>query len=460
MTTTAVEKPTDLGPTPPNDIPAEQAVLGAMMLSANAVAEILDLVDGGDFYRPIHGTIFDAIVHQYSRGMPTDPIAVAAHLADTGDLARIGGAPYMHTLIAAVPTAANGSYYARQVAEHASDRRLVETGMKITTLGFSGIRDPANPKIDQAAGLLDQAITVRHRTELVTAGDALQDVLKKIEQAADHPGLLGMSTGFIDLDRYTHGLQAGHMWVIAGRPGMGKSVLGCADIVRSVAIDQKIPTLVFSLEMGKEEILRRLLSAEANIPHEKLLTGKLTDQDWSDLARASARIDEADLYIDDSGIVTLTGMRTAARRLSMKLAAKGKTLGLIIVDYLQLMSGSGSRKEENRQQEVANISRGLKLLARELLVAMLTISQLNRGPEGRASKRPQLSDLRESGAVEQDVDVAILLHRDDYYDKECARAGECDFIVAKCRHGETGDITVAAQLHVMRFADMSRDAIR
>jgi len=389
MTTATAEKPTNLGPTLPNDQGAERCVLGAMLLSPNAVAEVLELVQAGDFYKPIHATVFDAVVFLYSRGHPTDPFAVATHLAETGDLQRVGGAPYLHDLISTVPTAANGPYFARIVAEAASDRRLVEAGMQITNLGYSEIRDPDHPKIDQAAGLLDQAINIRHRVDLVPVGASLSEVLRLIEEAAERPGLLGWSTGIIDLDGYTHGLQSGHLWVIAGRPGMGKSILACGNFVRSVCIEQGIGTLIISLEMSKEEIIRRLIAAEANVPHERLLTGRLSEDDWIRVAKATAKLDEAPLYIDDSGSATLTAVRTAARRLAVILAGKGQTLGLVIVDFLQLMTGSGSRKEENRQQEVANLSRGLKLLTREMAINIVAVSQLNRGPESRAGKRPQ-----------------------------------------------------------------------
>ncbi|WP_413775672.1 replicative DNA helicase [Micromonospora sp. RTGN7] len=793
--------------TPPQDVAAEQCVIGGMLLSKDAIADVVEILKSNDFYRPVHATVFDAILDIYGRGEPADPITVAAALADSGDLARIGGAPYLHTLIASVPTAANAAYYARIVGERAVLRRLVEAGTKIVQLGYGtgkgGTRD-----VDDIVDLAQQAvyeITERRVSEdFAVLADMLQPTLDEIEAVGAQGGMMtGVPTGFTDLDRLLNGLQAGQLIIVAGRPGLGKAlaldtllptpdgwttmgevavgdqllaadgtpttvtaafevrydrpcyevefsdgavivadaehlwktttragcrqpeasshhhwsdvlpghpvshdgvlttariaatlrtdtadrrlnhaVENCAPLrlppqdlvvppytlgmllgdgetrssrfptvdtdmvdlvaqtgllarpsgptactvaqptparngsdlallrrvdvapdkhipaeylraseaqrrallaglmdtdgtvaaggnlqyastskrliecvrelvvslgyrctineapargrsadssvaytvsfftpdtvfelerkrathaarrgtssdgratsrfivdvrpvpsvpVRCVTVDNPdhlylagrsmIPThnstasmdfarhaairtnqaaAIFSLEMSKVEIIMRVLSAEARVPLHVLRSGQLSDDDWTKLARCMGEISEAPLFVDDTPSMNLMEIRAKARRLKQK-----HDLKLIVVDYLQLMTSP--KRTESRQQEVADLSRGLKLLAKEVQCPVIAVSQLNRGPEQRTDKRPQLSDLRESGSIEQDADVVILLHRDDYYDKESPRAGEADFIVAKHRNGPTDSITVAAQLHLSRFVDMA-----
>ena len=751
--------------TPPQDIAAEQCVLGGMLLSKDAIADVVEILKSNDFYRPVHATVFDAILDLYGRGEPADAITVAAALADSGDLNRIGGAPYLHTLIASVPTAANASYYARIVGERAVLRRLVEAGTRIVQLGY-GSAAGGGRDVDDIVDLAQQAVydvTERRVNEdFAVLADMLQPTLDEIEAVGASGGMMtGVPTGFTDLDRLLNGLHAGQLIIVAGRPGLGKAlaldtplptpqgwttmgevrvgdrllaadgrpttitaafdvlhdracyevefsdgsvivadaehlwkttaaqppltaappadgqpstagqdsptgqvvttaqiaatlhtadqrlnhavenaaplllperelpvppyVLGCrlgteaateaGDVapaateaaelpegpegphipavylraaqgqrrallaglldaggtvgptgeirftargprlaedvrelivslgyqcgpvtavpggpagqpvsalelvttdevfqaeekraahrsrsrgipqtrsryvvavrpvpsvpVRCVTVDNDehlylagrsmIPThnstasmdfarnaairanqaaAIFSLEMSKVEIVMRLLSAEARVPLHVLRSGQLSDDDWTKLARCMGEISEAPLFVDDTPNMNLMEIRAKARRLKQR-----HDLKMIVVDYLQLMSSP--KKTESRQQEVAELSRGLKLLAKEVECPVIAVSQLNRGPEQRTDKRPQLSDLRESGSIEQDADVVILLHRDDYYDKESPRAGEADFIVAKHRNGPTDTITVAAQLHLSRFVDMA-----
>lgn len=436
---------------PPQDVAAEQCVLGGMMLSKDAIADVVEILRVADFYRPVHATIFDAVIDLYGRGEPADPITVAAALDSAGELSRIGGAPYLHTLISAVPTAANAAYYARIVSERAVLRRLVEAGTKIVQLGY-GAAAAASRDVDDIVDLAQQAIydvTERRVSEdFAILADMLQPTLDEIEAVGAQGGVMtGVPTGFTDLDRLLNGLQPGQLIIVAGRPGLGKSTASM-DFARNAAVRANLASAIFSLEMSKVEIVMRLLSAEARVPLHVLRSGQLSDDDWTKLARRMGEISEAPIFVDDTPNMTLMEIRAKARRLKQR-----HDLRLIIVDYLQLMTSP--KRTESRQQEVADLSRGLKLLAKEVECPVIAVSQLNRGPEQRTDKRPQLSDLRESGSIEQDADVVILLHRDDYYDKESPRAGEADFIVAKHRNGPTDTITVAAQLHLSRFVDMA-----
>lgn len=436
---------------PPQDVAAEQSVLGGMMLSKDAIADAIEIVRSADFYRPAHATIFDAIIDLYGRGEPADPVVVVGALTNAGTIARVGGMSYVHDLVHAVPTAANTAYYARIVAERAVLRRLVEAGTKIVQMGY-GAAGTAGRDVDDVVDLAQQAIydvTERRVSEDFQAlAEVLQPTLDEIEAIGAHGGAMtGVPTGFADLDALLNGLHPGQLIVVAGRPGLGKSTVSL-DFVRHASVRHGLASAVFSLEMSKVEIVMRVLSAEARVGLHALRSGQLSDEDWTKLARRMGEISEAPLFIDDSPNLTLMEIRAKARRLRQR-----HELRLLVVDYLQLMTSP--KRVESRQQEVSELSRGLKLLAKEVDCPVVAVAQLNRGPEQRTDKRPQLSDLRESGAIEQDSDVVILLHRDDYYDKESPRAGEADFIVAKHRNGPTDTITVAAQLHFSRFVDMA-----
>ncbi|GAB2580517.1 replicative DNA helicase [Paractinoplanes abujensis] len=436
---------------PPQDVAAEQGVLGGMLLSKDAIADVVEILKTNDFYRPVHATIFDTILDLYGRGEPADALTVAASLADSGDLQRIGGVPYLHTLIESVPTAANAAYYARIVGERAILRRVVEAGTKIVQLGY-GANGNGGRDVDDIVDLAQQAIydvtEKRVSEDYAALGDMLQPTLDEIEAVGAAGGVMsGVPTGFSDLDRLLNGLHPGQLIIVAGRPGLGKSTASM-DFARNAAIRHNCASAIFSLEMSKIEMVMRLLSAEARVPLHVLRSGQLTDDDWSKLARRMGEISEAPIFVDDTPNMNLMEIRAKARRLKQR-----NNLKLLVIDYLQLMSSP--KRTESRQQEVSELSRGLKLLAKEIECPVIGVSQLNRGPEQRTDKRPQLSDLRESGSIEQDADVVILLHRDDYYDKESPRAGEADFIVAKHRNGPTDTVTVAAQLHLSRFVDMA-----
>ncbi|MGQ0629859.1 MAG: replicative DNA helicase [Sporichthyaceae bacterium] len=432
---------------PPQDMVAEQCVLGGMMLSKDAIADVVETVRGNDFYRPAHQLVYDAVLDLYGRGEPADAVTVSAELTKRGEIARAGGAPYLHTLISSVPTAANAGYYARIVRERAILRRLVEAGTRITQMGYTG--DGEVDAIVDAAQAEIYSITDRRASEdYLPLSAIMEGTLDEIESIGSRGGQMsGVPTGFEELDALVHGFHPGQMVIVAARPGLGKSTLAL-DFARSASIKHGQTSVIFSLEMGRNEITMRLLSAEAGVALHKIRAGTLTDDDWTRLARRMGEVSSAPLFIDDSPNMTMMEIRAKARRLKQR-----QDLRLVIIDYLQLMSSG--KKVESRQQEVSEFSRSLKLLAKELEVPVIALSQLNRGPEQRTDKKPMLSDLRESGSLEQDADIVVLLHREDAYERESPRAGEADMIVAKHRNGPQGVITVAFQGHYSRFVDMA-----
>ncbi|PEG33169.1 replicative DNA helicase [Mycolicibacterium agri] len=440
----------DFGRQPPQDEAAEQAVLGGMLLSKDAIADVLERLRPGDFYRPNHQCVYDAILDLYGRGEPADAVTVAAELDRRGLLRRIGGAPYLHTLISTVPTAANAGYYASIVAEKALLRRLVEAGTRVVQYGYAGAEGAEVAEIvDRAQAEIYDVTEGRTSEDFVALEDLLQPTMDEIDAIASQGGIArGVPTGFIELDEVTNGLHPGQMIVIAARPGVGKSTLGL-DFLRSCSIKNRLTSVIFSLEMSKSEIVMRLLSAEAKIKLSDMRSGRMSDDDWTRLARRMSEISEAPLFIDDSPNMMMMEIRAKARRLKQK-----HDLRLIVIDYLQLMTSG--KKVESRQQEVSEFSRQLKLLAKELEVPVVAMSQLNRGPEQRTDKKPMLADLRESGAIEQDSDMVILLHRPDAFERDDPRGGEADLILAKHRNGPTKTITVAHQLHLSRFTNMAK----
>ncbi|SNS97226.1 replicative DNA helicase [Micrococcales bacterium KH10] len=437
--------------TPPQDVAAEQSVLGSMLISKDAIADVIEAVRSVDFYRPAHEIIFDAITDLYGRGEPADAVTVVAELTKKGELGRVGGGTYIYDLIATVPTAANAGYYARIVRERAILRRLVEAGTRIVQLGYAAEGGDVDDLVNNAQAEVYAVTETRSSEDYVPLGSVIESTFDEIERNAGRgDGMAGVPTGFVDLDELTNGLHAGQMVVIAARPAIGKSTLGI-DIARAASIKYNQTSVVFSLEMSRNEIVMRLLAAEADISLQKLRNGRVEPNDWNKLAATQERINGAPLFIDDSPNMSLMEIRAKCRRLKQR-----HDLKLVVIDYLQLMT-SGKRVE-SRQQEVSEFSRALKLLAKELEVPVIAISQLNRGPEARTDKKPQMSDLRESGSIEQDADMVILLHREDAYEKEHPRAGEADLIVAKHRNGPTANITVAFQGKFSRFRDMPRDS--
>ena len=432
---------------PPQDLHAEQSVLGSMLINKDAIADCLEAVKAHDFYRPAHELIFDAVLDLFGRGEPADAITVADELGKRGDLTRVGGQAYLHQLIQSVPTAANAGYYAEIVHERAVLRRLVEAGTRIVQMGYAQGEGDIDDIVNRAQAEVYSVAEKRGGEDYNVLGDLLNETMEEIEAASGRTDdLIGVPTGFIELDQLTNGLHPGQMIVVAARPAVGKSTLGI-DIARAAAIKHNMAAAVFSLEMSRTEITMRILSAEATIQLQDLRKGLKNQEQWTKLARIMGKISNAPLFIDDSPNMSLMEIRAKCRRLKQQ-----HNLRLVVIDYLQLMTSG--KKVESRQQEVAEFSRALKLLAKELEVPVIAISQLNRGPEQRTDKRPQMSDLRESGSIEQDADVVILLHRDR---SDPERDGEADIIVAKHRNGPTKDIILAFQGHYSRFNNMARD---
>ncbi|MBP3088217.1 replicative DNA helicase [Corynebacterium sp. sy017] len=435
---------------PPHDKDAEQGVLGAMLMSPQKVVDIIELLLPEDFYLPAHQLIYSAIIDLFTDGKEIDPVIVSARLDRNNDLERVGGAPYLHTLTSVVPTAANAHYYAEIVSEKSILRKLVNAGTRVVQLGYEGTE---GAEIETVLDLAQQevyGISRKNTAEDYSIfADLIQPTMDQLDEITENGGLaMGIPTGFIDLDNLTNGLHGGQMIIVAARPGVGKSTLAL-DFVRSCSIKHNKASVIFSLEMSKSEIVMRLLSAETEIKLSDMRAGRLDDHAWTKLASRVGQIEKAPIFIDDSSSLTMMDIRSKSRKLKEKY-----DLQMIVVDYLQLMS-SGKRVE-SRQQEVSEFSRQLKLLAKELDVPLIAISQLNRGPESRTDKRPQIADLRESGSLEQDADMVMLLYRPDSQDKENERAGEADIILAKHRGGPIDTVEVAHQLHYSRFVDMAR----
>jgi replicative DNA helicase len=389
--TEIVPRNDDFERTPPHDVAAEQCVLGGMLLSKDAISDVIEVIRPADHYRPAHQLIHEAILDLYSRGEPADAITVANELTRRAEITRVGGAPYLHTLISSVPTAANAGYYARIVRERAILRRLVEAGTRIVQFGYAGEAD-ADELVDRAQAEVYSVTERRTSEDYHSLSEIMPGALDEIEAIGSrNGGLTGVPTGFADLDALTNGLHPSQMVVIAARPAMGKSTLAM-DFARAAAIRHSMATVLFSLEMGRNEITMRLLSAESRVPLQKMRTGQMDDDDWARLAQRMSEVADAPLFIDDSPNMSMMEIRAKCRRLKQR-----HDLKFVIVDYLQLMSSP--KRVENRQQEVSELSRSLKLLAKELEVPVVALSQLNRGSEQRTDKRPMLSDLRESGCL-------------------------------------------------------------
>jgi replicative DNA helicase len=430
----------------PHNLDAEQSTLGGMLLSQEAVAEVFETVSGVDFYAPKHELIFNAILNLFGRGEPTDVIAVTDELNKQGNLVKAGGADYLHSLTGYVPTAANAGYYAKIVADKAILRRLIEAGTRIAQAGYES-QGEVEDLVNQAQAEIYKVSSQSSKEDYVPLSDSLEAAIHEIEGAQKRGGeLTGVPTGFADLDAYTHGLHPGQLVIVAARPAVGKSTFAL-DLARNAAVKHNQATIFFSLEMGRAEIAMRLMSAESSIYLQSMRKGTVTDADWTRLAAVRGRINDAPLYIDDSPNMSLVEIRAKCRRLAQQVDLK-----LVVIDYIQLMSSG--KKVESRQQEVSEFSRALKLLAKELGLPVVALSQLNRQAEQAKDKKPELSHLRESGSLEQDADVVVLLHREGIYEKDHPRAGEADLILAKQRNGPTGTVVVAFHGQYSRFVNM------
>ncbi len=438
---------------PPHNLDAEQSVLGAMLLSRDAIAAVAETIAADDFYKPAHGHVYEAVTALYGSGHPVDPVTVAEELERSGLLESVGGAATLISIQDRTPATTNASRYAQIVSELALLRRMISVANEIAELGYQR-PDDVIKAVDEAEARIYDVAQRRLTTSTAAIRDLLSASLDRLEHLYEQgDALTGTPTGFLDLDELLSGLQPSALVVVGARPAMGKTAFAlglAANAALSTASPR--PTLVFSLEMSQIEITQRLLCSQAKVDATRIRNGKLSADDWTKISHTVGRLAEAPIWIDDNPNVSVMEIRSKARRLKSKIG----DLGLIVVDYIQLMSGRSGA--ESRQVEVAEISRGLKILARELEVPVVALAQLNRGLEARTEKRPMLSDLRESGSLEQDADVVMFLYRDEVYNPESADAGMAEVLVAKHRAGPTGLIRLAFNGKYTLFENMAKSS--
>jgi len=433
---------------PPQNIEAEIAVLGSMLLEEDAIPLVLELVDGFCFYKDSNRKIFEAIMSLYDAHKVVDLITLTDELKKKDMLDDIGGATYLTSLVDNVPTAANVQYYAKIVKERSILRSLITNATQIVKEGFES-KDNVDQLLDRAERLIFEISDHRAESGYAPIKDIIKDSIETIDKLYQRKAhVTGLPTGFVDLDIKTAGLQASDLIVVAGRPSMGKSALAVS-IAEHIGVIEKIPVAFFSLEMSKEQLVQRMLCSHARVDAHKVRSGYLSPSDWPKLTAAAGKLSEAPIYIDDTPAISALELRAKARRMKSHHDIK-----MCVVDYLQLMRGSGSI--ENRQQEISEISRSIKALARELDVPIIAISQLSRAVETRQDHRPQLSDLRESGAIEQDADLVILLLREEYYTPTEENKGIAEVIIAKQRNGPVGSVRLTFIKEYMRFENLVR----
>ena len=430
---------------PPHDDAAELAVLGAMFLDREAASLALEMLTGEDFYRPDHRQVFEAAEELYHSGVPIDMITVKNKLEEKQVFEQIGGLPFLANISTSVDSSANMRHYAAIVEEKSVLRRLIRTANNISQMSYEGKTD-VNAIMDTAEKGIFDIMQNRHSDQFHHIRDIAVDSIEKIEDIYRSKGkLTGVPTGFVDFDQKTAGLQKSDLILLAARPSMGKTAFAL-NIIQNAAIRSNVPTAVFSLEMSREQLVNRMLCSEAMLDAQRLRTGELTDSDWADLIQAMGPLSQAPIYIDDTPGVTPMEVRSKCRRLKVE-----KGLGLIVIDYLQLMSGNS--RNDSRQQEISEISRSLKAIAREMEAPVIALSQLSRACEQRADHRPMLSDLRESGAIEQDADVVAFLYRDEYYFPDTEKKNQAELIIAKQRNGPTGTVDLTWMGQYTKFGN-------
>ncbi|MBI4126092.1 MAG: replicative DNA helicase [Deltaproteobacteria bacterium] len=432
---------------PPQDLEAEQSVLGAMLLDNDAIHRVAELLEPVDFYRDTHRRIYQAILNLYQKNEAVDLVTVTSELKRLNELEQIGGANYLSQLVDTVPTTANAGSYSKLIREKSVVRRLIEGATKIAARGYEPLSN-AEEYLDEAERVIFEIARARTRQAFVSLKDIVKDSFKAIEGLYERKELItGVSTGFTELDRLTSGLQRSDLIIVAGRPSMGKTAFAL-NMVEHAAIERGKICAVFSLEMSKEQLVQRMLCSRAEVDASKLRGGFLGESDWPKLTRAAGLLSEAPIFIDDSAALTVLEVRAKARRLQREHG-----LDLMVVDYLQLMRGIG--RVESREREISEISRSLKALAKELNVPVIALSQLNRSVESRTDKRPQLADLRESGSIEQDADVVAFIYRDEMYNPESPDMGKAEVIIGKQRNGPTGRAILAFRSNCTRFDNLA-----
>ena len=437
---------------PPQNIEAEQAVLGAMMIDKEAISKATEILRENDFYRQDHRAVYQVVVDLFSKNQAVDMVTVTEALKREGKLEDVGGIQFITYLANAVPTAANITYHAKIVEEKSLLRQLISVSTQIAGSGYEGSED-VNTLLDNAERMILGVSERKISRDFAPIKEVVMSAVDRIDELYNKKGgITGIATGFIDFDRLTSGLQASDLILIAARPSMGKTAL-VLNMAQNIAIREKKSVAFFSLEMSKEQLVQRMLCAEASIDSSRLRIGELEDNDWEKLIWAADSLSRAEIFIDDTPGITVMEMRAKARRLKVE-----HNLQLIVIDYLQLMQGSGKKSGENRQQELSDISRSLKALARELNVPVIALSQLSRSVESRQVKRPMLSDLRESGALEQDADLVAFLYREDYYDKETENKNITELIIAKHRNGPVDTVKLFFHKQYTRFANLAKGA--
>ncbi|HBE06943.1 MAG TPA: replicative DNA helicase [Firmicutes bacterium] len=433
---------------PPQNIDAEKSTLGSMLLEKEAIFTATEILKPDDFYREAHRQIFQAVSALSGRGEPVDLVTVAEELRQRNLLEQVGGASYLASLANCVPTAANVEHYAKIVEEKSVLRALISASTRVAQMGYDANLE-VETILDEAERAIFAITQKRNIQGFVSLRSILIEAFERIEKLyTEKGGITGIPTGYADLDRLTSGWQPSDLIIIAARPSMGKTTF-TLNLAQQAAVDMKIPVIYFSLEMSKEQLAQKLLCAEAGVDSQRLRTGQLVESDWPKLSYALGRLSEANMFIDDTPGISAMEIRAKARRIKAE-----HNLGLIVIDYLQLMQSR--TRSENRQQEVADISRSLKALARELAVPVIACSQLSRAVEQRAQKVPSLADLRESGSLEQDADIVAFLYRDDYYNPDTDKKNITELIIAKHRNGPTGSIELYFQKEYSKFESLDK----
>jgi replicative DNA helicase len=436
---------------PPHDLDAEESVLGAMLVSENAIAIVSEMLRAEDFYRRSHATMYETILQVYGEGGTVDSITLINALQNKGQLDEVGGKAAVHTLASTVPAVANAYRYAEIVRDSSTYRNLIRAGTEIAQLGYERLGEPQE-LVDQAEQVVFSIADQRITSDFSPISTLLNESFERISQLHESGReITGVATGYRKLDKITAGFQPSNLIILAARPGMGKTSLAL-NIAAHVGIRESLPVAIFSIEMSRDEVTQRLMCSEGKVDSSRLRTGKLAPDEWPKLTAACSTLQEAPIYVDDTAGITALEIKAKARRLK----ARHPNLALVVIDYLQLMSGGG--RFDNRVNEISHISRQLKLIARDLEVPVLALSQLSRAVEQRPAKdrRPQLSDLRESGSIEQDADLVMFVYRDDYYDPESEHKGEAELIIGKHRNGPLDSVQLAYQGRYTRFANLAQ----
>ncbi|MBX2861875.1 MAG: replicative DNA helicase [Vampirovibrio sp.] len=440
---------------PPQNTEAEQAVLGAILVDPDALNRIVELLKAKEFYRQAHILIYEAALELFDKTEPVDIVTVSEVLKKKDLLDEVGGRSYINDLALSVVTTDNVEYYARIIRDKALLRGLIQAGTEIVYTAYE--EEEAEKAIDKAQQSVFTLAQQGMPDELIHIKDVLPTTFEQIEERHANKGsLMGTASGFYDLDNYTSGFQKSDLVILAARPSMGKTAF-CLNIATHMALRENIPVLFFSLEMSKEQVVHRMLCSEAEIDAQRIRTGQITEQDFQKISMAMGKLGDAPIYIDDTPAMSVMEIRAKTRKLITEVK---QDIGIVMIDYLQLMEGKGRGKTDNRVQEISDISRGLKGIARELKVPVMALSQLSRAVESRQDKRPMLSDLRESGSIEQDADLVMFIYRDEYYNKETDRPGTADIIIAKQRNGPVGDLNLLFRHNITRFLNPADSKIR